>query len=279
MTHAATRSRHGSFGLCILPGLSIALLAIACDPGGATAPSGGATPANGPANQSLIDSLEDGDGWIDEVAGRAGPWYTYNDGSAGATQSPRSGDPFVADFAATTHKTDYGVSVGFARTTGGGFTTWGAGFGFDLAHPKTAGKSPYDASAYTGLHLYVKAVVDGPNTPKEQQHVTAISINLLDSDNVPPSGGGVCIDDSKVTPAKKCQDVFSYNIALQGGTKDFSTWQEVKVKWTDFAQAGWGTPAPSGGPDLGALLAIHFQFDKSGKQFDVSVDDIAFTTD
>src|SRR5690242_15575186 len=105
-----TRSVPGSLAHWALPGLCAALSAIACDPGGATAPSGGATPPSGPANQSLIDSLEDGDGWIDEVAGRAGPWYTYSDGTAGATQSPRGGDPFVADFAAQTHKTDYGVS-------------------------------------------------------------------------------------------------------------------------------------------------------------------------
>lgn len=270
MTRASKRTDSRSCALWALPCLTVLLGVMGCDAGGATAPSGGIVPPRGPANLSLIDSLEDGDGWIDEVSGRAGPWYTYNDGTDGGTQYPRGGDPYGADFASDTHKTDFGVSVGFARTAGEGFADWGAGFGFDLAHPDTAGKSAYSAAAYTGMKLWVRALVG-------DEYISVMSIKLLDSDNVPPTEGGVCIE----APSARCQDVFSYTITLQGGTgtPDFSVWQPITVKWADFKQAGWGKVAANG-PDLGALLAIHFQFDSpGGKKFDVSIDDIAFTTD
>jgi hypothetical protein len=35
---------------------------------------------------TLIDDLEDGDGWICEVAGRHGPWWTAGDGSDGTLE-------------------------------------------------------------------------------------------------------------------------------------------------------------------------------------------------
>src|SRR5262245_48546115 len=109
MTRAA-KSETDRSKLAALPSLCLVLAAIGCDPGGATAPSGGLTQPNGPPTQSLIDSLEDGDGWIDEVSGRAGPWYTYSDGTLESVQFPRGGDPFGADFAEDTHTTEYGAS-------------------------------------------------------------------------------------------------------------------------------------------------------------------------
>jgi hypothetical protein len=279
MTRDNKSSDNRSRALWALPCLTVFLGAMGCDAGGATAPSGGIVPPKGPANMSLIDSLEDGDGWIDEVSGRAGPWYTYNDGTADGTQYPHSGDPYGADFGSDTHKTDYGVSVAFARSSGTGFTDWGAGFGFDLAHPDTAGKSAYNAGGYTGLRLWIR-------TAGGADSITSMTVKILDSQSVASGEGGVCVEGTQNPDAThtRCGDAFSYSIQLQASgsvtaDRDFSVWQGGDIKWADFKQAGWGQQAKTGVLDTTALLAIHFQFDSpAGRAFDVSIDDISFTT-
>lgn len=287
MTRATNRNDRASHILWALPSLTLLLGAIGCDPGGATAPVGGIVPPKGPANLSLIDSLEDGDGWIDKTANRAGPWYTYNDATASATQYPASGDPYNADFASDTHVTDYGVSVGFARTTGTGFSGWGAGVGFDLSHPQNASKAPYNASGYNGLRFWIRARIDDPSVAQaDRQYISLMTVKVLDSQSVGGGEGGVCLPSG----TKKCGDAFSFPIQLQaaGSTTpagpcanapcDFSKWQKIDVTWDKFKQAGWGVPAATGSLDTTALLAIHFQFDSpGGRDFDVSIDDISFT--
>src|SRR5690606_1927607 len=111
---------------------------------------GGGAGADGGADavtilpENLIDDLDDGDASIAEVGGRIGAWYTYNDETTGGEQAP----PSDSDFAPSAGgPTDSGF---MARTTGSGFTEWGAGMGFDLNNPGDA-KGTWDASAFTGV--------------------------------------------------------------------------------------------------------------------------------
>src|SRR5688572_484629 len=102
---------------------------------GACAASGGGgedddTPDSGPIpEEDLIDDLEDGDGAIHEVGGRIGSWYTFNDETMTGTQTPVPDTDFLAAEGGA------GGSLYAARTTGSGFTEWGAGMGLDVNNP------------------------------------------------------------------------------------------------------------------------------------------------
>src|SRR5262245_44218442 len=68
-----------------------------------------------PTPDPLIDDLEDGDDWIRPVAGRAGSWYPFNDGTATGMQTPTIPTPNGAN-----------GSLFCAHTSGQGFVSWGS---------------------------------------------------------------------------------------------------------------------------------------------------------
>ena len=88
---------------------------------------------SGPVSGDLVDDLEDGDDAILDDGGRRGGWYTFNDETDG-TQSP-PGTGFVPSPGGA------GDSAYAAGTSGGGFTEWGAGMGFDLNNPMAVGET------------------------------------------------------------------------------------------------------------------------------------------
>ena len=94
----------------------------------------------------MLDDFEDGDGAIIMSGGRQGFWYTFNDGTAGGSQTPPS-TAVVPDSGGACE------SANALHTTGSGFATWGAGIGVDLNNLGGAMgvKMPWDASAYTGI--------------------------------------------------------------------------------------------------------------------------------
>lgn len=210
--------------------------------------AGGDTPAT--TSEELIDDMESATGSIASTKGRNGAWYTYNDTTVGAVQTPIAGAAFLPEKLATPR----GTSKYAAHTKGSGFTTWGAGMGFDLSvKASEAGttKSPYDASAYSGLTFWGR--VEATSVTKVRLHVSTHSTD---------EGGGVC------TPKDKCGDDYGTDLAM---TTD---WVKYTVPFTDLSQEGWGTPSVPAFEQT-QTIAIHFQLAK-GADFDVWIDDISF---
>ena len=76
------------------------------------------------------------------------------------------------------------------KTSGSGFTVWGAGVGTDVATVNNK-KAPYDASDYSGLRFWAKSGGDD----------LTLRVKLQDGNTTPE--GGVCSD-----AAMKCNDTF-----------------------------------------------------------------------
>ncbi|HLZ07397.1 MAG TPA: hypothetical protein VKT80_02335, partial [Chloroflexota bacterium] len=137
-----------------------------------------------------------------------------------------------------------------------GFSVWGAGMGFNLHDPgdgmNGSAKTPYDASAYTGIAFWAKA---GSGS------TTSLRVNVSDKDTDP--AGGTC------APADKCNDHFGKDIALT------ANWAAYTMTFHELLQLGWGQSFAA--LDAAHLYAIQFQVGK-GTTFDVWLDDVAFLT-
>ena len=199
----------------------------------------------GPCTSSLIDDME-ADGGIKKICGRQGFWYTYNDATAGATQTPTAGGTFVHELITPAR----GTSTKAAHTTGtAGFTTWGAGMAFDLNNPGgTSPKSTYAATAYTGITFYAKASA-----------ALTVRVNV----STPPTEPGPI----GTCTGTKCSDHFGKAITIS------TAWTPITVTFAELAQQGWGTPATF---DKSRVIAVQFQVDKA-IAFDFWIDDISFT--
>jgi hypothetical protein len=211
--------------------------------------SGGGGPASGLV-LDLIDDMEGGTGSILASKGRVGAWYTYNDGTAGAVETPPAGEPFVPSELSPARETSHFA----ARMSGSGFTTWGAGMGLNLNDPGSgdggSAKATYDASAYDGIAFWAKTAA-GPGA--------SLRLNVSDKDTDP--SGGLC------APAAKCSDHFGKSLNIT------SEWVQYVIRFSDMAQLGWGASVPAF--DAKSLYAIQFQVAK-GAAFDVWIDDVAF---
>ncbi|WP_437879097.1 CIA30 family protein [Sorangium sp. So ce513] len=222
------------------------------DPSTTTSTSSGETPAattgagGGPQSIEMIDDMEDNDNAIKAAGGRVGYWYSFNDGTEGATQNPPPDPEGTGEtpFTMTALEPARGQSMYAARSWGSAFETWGAGFGFDLNSPEGT-KAAYDASAYTGITLWAKG-----NT----------SVTVLISDPSTDPIGGSCTDEC---------DKWAKSLALT------EEWQQFTIPFADLKQGGWGTPATTDQIDASKLYSIQFQVGKE-VEFDVYIDDLAF---
>lgn len=221
---------------------------------GGTPPTGDFTPsaASGAgtvtvSSGNLIDDMEAGTGSILANGGRVGAWFTYNDATAGAQQTPTAGAPFTPGAVA-------GATSGSAlaaHTQGSGFTTWGAGMGFDL-NTTGASKGVYDVSSFTGVVLWAAGV--DPTTSAG----LPLRIKVLTSGTVPTAEGGAC--------STNCGDDYGTTINLT------NTWQEFVIPFSSLAQEGWGAVVA-----FSPSEAIGLQFQVAqGQAFDFWIDDIAF---
>jgi hypothetical protein len=225
----------------------LCLLNQGCDPGGDGVIRIGPPP--GPPELSLIDSMEDGDGIIDEVEGRQGPWYTYNDETG--NQDPLQGEHCPPKYLERANPTKYGRSRFAMHTSGTGFTGWGAGVGVDLNNELGGpGKRLYDASAYSGVGFWIRLGGDAHS----------VRLKVLDAQTTPPGDGGTC------TAATGCQNSFGY--LMNDLTKE---WQYREISWEDLVQENWGERFPT--VQESKLLSIQFQFPKV-VPFDVWIDDL-----
>ncbi len=207
--------------------------------GGSSSTGGGETPV-----ADMIDDLEDGDSSILANGGRIGAWYTYNDETDGAVQSPASSGEFAP--------TDGGPtgSAYSAQTTGTGFVEWGAGMGFDLNNKGDgeggAGiKEKHDGSKHTGIVFHAKGT-------------TPIRFKMLTIGVTPTEEGGTC--------EMECSDAHGKVLALG------SDWQQFVIPFSEMYQEGWGTVADF---DATALVGIQFQVAKA-TDFDFEIDQIGF---
>jgi len=227
--------------------------------------SGDTTEDNGPATEvacvSLIDDLEGLPPLIPVTDGRAGAWYTYNDNTEGATQTPPPcGTPF------SPAEPGARESLYAARSTGSGFSDWGAGFGFDL---NNMGMEPtideetgecvidystrmtYDASAYTGISFYAKSFSGNLN----------IDVKIPALADTPIEEGGACdVADGQ------CGNSYQAIATLKG------TWQGYEVPFDSFAQGSWGQRQDL---DLATLVGVQFQT-RANAMFDIAIDHVCF---
>jgi hypothetical protein len=201
-----------------------------------------------PSSTEMIDDMEANTGSILTTHGRVGAWYVYNDATAGAVEHP--GTPF----ADTLLDPPRGTSHYAARMDGSGFTTWGAGMGFNFHDPGDGDggstKTTYDASAYVGITFWAKAGATSTG---------ALRVNISTKDTDP--AGGVC------APVAKCSDHFGVNLTIT------SDWTQQTFMFSDMAQLGWGQSVPKF--DATAVYAMQFQVGKA-TTFDITIDDVAF---
>jgi hypothetical protein len=116
-----------------------------------------------------------------------------------------------------------------------------AGMGFQLADPSGA----YDASPYTGVTFWAK----GPGR---------VRFEMPDVNTAP--GGGRC---------KDCYNDHGVVIALEDEWRKYT----IKFEWLE-QRPGWGDPAPE--LEKNEIYAMEWEFGGLGRDFDISVDDIAF---
>ena len=205
-----------------------------------TEPSGGAAGIAGAsvAMRSLVDDMEANVSSIPESDGRAGFWYTFNDGQGGA-QLPAPNGPFLPDLSVG----GYPGSARARHTQGRGFNAY-AGFGFDLNNHSGA-RQQYDASAYGGIVLWVRGSVN-------------VRVLFPTRATAPVNEGGAC--------TSSCNDSFGLDVPVT------DQWTQQTVSFATLHQLG----APTAGDfDPKALLGIAFSV-PAGSEFDVWVDEIGF---
>jgi hypothetical protein len=190
------------------------------------------------AMRSLVDDMEAYVSSIPESDGRAGYWYTFNDGQGG-TQQPAPNGPFLPDL----------VSGGFPGSTrarhtqGAGFSSY-AGFGVDLNN-RAGQREAYDASAYKGIVLWLRG--SGQVRAMFPTRATA-----------PTTEGGDC--------TSSCNDSFGLNLTAS------EDWSEQTVPFSALQQLNTASALAF---DPKALLGIAFSLQVGGN-FDVWVDEIGF---
>lgn len=212
-----------------------------------------AAPAAPSRSLDLIDDMANGDNTLNgpQVMGY---WYSYSDGTGTVRPPPRA-----PEFPPTIHE---GRTA--RELSGGGFTGWGAGFGFDLTRRSAAGvgtgriTSPFDASAYSGIRF------DGLSGKGSQ----TVSVQFSDSDtNVL---GGVC--DPRSTTETQCNGDYGTSVVLTGG------WVTYTVRFSSLGLPEWARSAEAlkNGFLKRGLYSIRFQPQKTGSDFDVYVANIYF---
>jgi hypothetical protein len=190
-----------------------------------------------PAMRSLVDDMEANVSSILEADGRAGYWYTFNDGKGG-TQQPAPNGPFLPDPASG----GFPGSTRARHTHGSGFASY-AGFGFDLNN-RSGQRLTYDASAYRGIVLWVRGSVP-------------VRVLFPTRATAPTAEGGTC--------TSSCNDSFGLEVTPS------ADWAEQAVPFSMLQQL-----APTAGAfDAKALLGIAFSV-QVGSEFDVWVDELGF---
>jgi hypothetical protein len=203
----------------------------------------------------LIDDMESTNvpmGWIDGVNAanpRAGTWYVFDDGTAGGVLTPAPGT--AASLVIAPIPGGRGTSVHAAHVTGNaGFTSYGAGMGFNLNAPSTP--SVYNASAYQGFTFWARSG-------------GAASLNVrfivLDRNRAVPGSGGICDGGA-------CNGAYGINFTIT------SDWQQYAYDYSQLTRPVFSLP--DGVPfDPAHMIGCQWQVNQ-GVAFDLWVDDVSF---
>jgi hypothetical protein len=208
----------------------------------------------------MIADFEMASGKINDARGRNGSFFTYNDLTPAGVQDPRAGDASPVEIPGGRCMSKWAMHV-----TAKGFTTWGAGFGTDLAYGIApdggmlvidggSARGSYDASAYTGISFWAR--VEPGSKP-------GIRINVADSTTAPE--GGKCVLDN--TSPNRCYDDFGQSLGIT------STWDYFKIPFSATTQSGFGLKGVA--IDRAHLYGIQFQAPAS-VDYNVWLDDLAF---
>ncbi len=215
-----------------------------------------------PTGAVLVDDMETGMGSILVAGGRTGAWYTYNDLTPTGTQTPIPMTPFKPAALNPARCTSHFA----AETAGMGFTTWGAGVGFNFNDPGNgeggSAKSTYDASAFTGIGFYAKAA--------NAVVSSAVTVSVTDDQTDP--AGGICNPTGTSKATNQCNDAFAISFGTSPLPALTADWQWVQFKWTDLKQQGFGQAFPNG-LDVKKIYALHFQV-PTASTFDFFIDDV-----
>lgn len=242
--------------LCVFPFLVVACSGDNPSRGSSTAGGSGggtfvptATPcmdAVGTGTNGLIDSLDDGDGFIELTDGRQGDWATFNDGTG--EQLP----PSPVGACDTNYR--FLPSNGKACTSGSGFTDWGAALSI-LLNWGGCNNCRYDASAYQGIRF----------TLSGETSLTQLRFAIPIAATQSAEFGGSCTAD--------CFNHYGVIVTPK------SEAQVVSVLFTELTQASdWGTQVPWNPQEL---LSLGWNLTASGTPaadmaFDICVDDVEF---
>jgi hypothetical protein len=187
--------------------------------------------------------------------GRWGSWFTYNDNSDGGMQWPVMGGACLPSLIPGGGRCG---DLHGMNTYGWGFTGYGAGIGFDLNHPDSMARAPYDAHMFNGIVFF------GLGPAADAGGTQTVKVQFLTSATTPISAGGTC------PTTATCNDHYYWTATLPG-----TGWVPIKVDWSDstnFRQDNWGTQVAW---DPKTLLAIQFYVNPANS-FNFWVDDISF---
>lgn len=180
----------------------------------------------------IVDDFETGTLALPAAEGRSGQWYTFTDGTTGCIRSE-----IVTD-----------ASSRVLHLSGGGFTTWGAGFGtvWDWSNAQE-GMCTYDLSAYSGIRFRARGNA-------------WLRVTISSRETTFQSVGGTWPDDALAL------DAHGRNVVL---TPDY---QDFVLPFCAFSLRGVG---PLSGPlDLTSATNLNFAINTTSN-FDVWIDDIA----
>ncbi len=229
--------------------------------GSGTSEGGGGGACSAPMGAVLVDDMETGMGSIIATGGRMGAWYTYNDGTATGTQTPTVMTPFMQAALSPARCASHFA----AETKGSGFTTWGAGMGFNFNDVPSADggttKATYDASAFTGIGFWAKAA----------NGVVSSSVTVSITDDQTDPAGGKCSPTGTTKATNGCNDAFAISFGAAPLAALTADWQWFSFKWTDLKQQGFGAAYPS--LDTAKIYALHFQV-PTAVTFDFFIDDV-----
>jgi hypothetical protein len=218
-----------------------------------TAPAGsGSTPLISTFGNTLVTGSES------KVEGdnRLGYWFTYNDGTPGATQNP-TGSTFMPS--SPGQDDNYA-----ARTWGSGFQGSAAGKGWTGAGMGLNFNNgcAYNASAYKGITFWAKGSVTGS---------VRFSVTQASTTFAGDNAGGTCCSQGDRTKSAGCSDHFGATITLS------ANWTQYTYTWSQLNQNGWGILAAQNPAEL---LGVQWQVSDAAAtaSFDIWVDALAFTT-
>lgn len=231
--------------------------------GGSSTTSGGATTTTGgsgtaascdplPAPSPIVyDGAATASCGNTAKAPYVGYWYTFNDETVGAMQTPAKGGD--GGYVGAKPGKGGAEDCGF-HTTGSGFSKWGGGVGLDF-HNFMGKSCPLDATAFTGIQFSVKGSSKGTQGDMYAKADNMLRVNLTSTTE------------------------------LMGD--DFGGWCPLTADWTvckiDFATAkrvGYNMTATATAIDKTKLVKIQFQTSKlmaePSVSFDFWIDDLAF---